>query len=251
MKNLEFLCKNLIAHRGFFDNKNNIPENSILAFKRAIQNNYIIELDIHILKDNKIVVFHDDNLKRMTGVDKKIKDCSFDEIRNLKLLDSNEKIPLFSDVLKIIDGKVPILIELKYDVKTGILEKELLKELKNYNGKYALQCFNPASIYWFKKNAPQIVRGQLSCAFKNKKFIKRYFMSNMIFNIFTKPDFISYDIKSIDKILHKKTKDIKILAWTVKNKKEYEKYVEICDNLICENFNFIEVNAWKKNKYSI
>ena len=239
MKNLEFLTTNLISHRGFFDNQKGIPENSLLAFQRAIENNYIIELDVHLLKDGKIVVFHDDNLKRMTGLDKNIKDCNFNEIRNLQLLGSNEKIPLFCDVLKLIDGKVPILIELKYDVKVGLLEKSLVNELRNYEGKYAIQSFNPRSVYWFKKNAPEIERGQLSCAFENKKFIERYLMSNMFFNIFTNPDFISYDVKSIDKILHKKRKNTKLFAWTVRDKKTYEKYVEFCDNLICENFNFI------------
>lgn len=245
MKNSEFLTEKLIAHRGFFDNKNGIPENSMLAFQRAIENNYNIELDVHILKDGKIVVFHDDNLKRITGLDKPIKECTFDEIKNLKLLDSNEKIPLFEDVLKLVNGKVTILIELKYDVKVGILEKELMKILKKYQGKYAVQSFSPRSVNWFRKNAPEIVRGQLSCAFDKSKMnnVKRYFMANMFFNRFTKPDFISYDVKSIDKILQKNNENLKILAWTVRDKETFEKYVKICDNLICENLNFIDSNA--------
>ena len=143
MKNLDFLRKPLIAHRGFFDNKKGIPENSMLAFQRAIDNDYTIELDVHILKDGKVIVFHDDNLKRMTGEDKLIKDCDYEEIEKLRLLGTNQKIPLFEEVLSLVDGKVALLIELKYDVKVGRLEKELIKILKNYKGKYAVQSFSP------------------------------------------------------------------------------------------------------------
>lgn len=241
MRDFSFLEKSLIAHRGFFDNQNGIPENSISAFKKAIENNYIIELDVHLLKDGKIVVFHDDNLKRMTGIDKPIKDCTYEKIKKLRLLETNEKIPLFQDVLKLVDGKVAILIELKYDEKVGKLEKELTKILKNYNGKFAVQSFNPMSVNWFRKNAPEIIRGQLASEFENSKMSssRKFLMSNMFFNIITKPDFIAYDVKSIDKIFCKLNKNMKIIGWTVKDKRTYAKYVEICDNLICENFNFI------------
>ena len=241
MKNLDFLRESLIAHRGFFDNKNGIPENSMLAFAKAMENNYTIELDIHLLKDNKIIVFHDDNLKRMTGMDKLVKDCTYKEIENLHLLNTNEKIPLLEDVLKLVNGKVTILIELKYDVKNGLLEKEMMKLLVNYAGKYAVQSFSPLTIYWFKKNEPEVVRGQLSCSFSKSQMskLKKYCMANMLFNLFTKPDFVSYDIKSAYRIADKIKPKKLLLGWTVRNKTEYEKNVEICDNLICENFKFI------------
>ncbi len=143
MKNLDFLTTSLIAHRGFFDNEKGIPENSMLAFQRAIQNHYNIELDVHILKDGKIVVFHDDHLKRMTNLDTAIKDCTYDDVKNLNLLNTNEKIPLLQEVLDFVAGKVTILIELKYDTKVGLLEKELVKILQNYKGQYAVQSFRP------------------------------------------------------------------------------------------------------------
>ena len=176
LRDLSFLESNLIAHRGFFDNANGIPENSMIAFERAIENSYIIELDVHLLKDGKIVVFHDDNLGRMTGVDKKIKDCTYEDIKNLRLLKTNEKIPLFEDVLRLVDGRVAILIELKYDVKVGLLEQKILPMLHKYTGKYAVQSFNPMTIMWFRKNAPQIIRGQLAIVFLKSKmyYIKRY-----------------------------------------------------------------------------
>ena len=178
------------------------------AFKEAVNKNYIIELDVHFLKDGEVVVFHDDNIERMTGINKNLKDCTYDEIRNIKLLNKNTYIPKFSDVLKLVDGKVPILIELKNDNKVGLLESSLVQILKKYNGKYAVQSFNPLSIMWFKNNYPNIIRGQLVCKFKNKKMdnIKKFILKTMFFNIITNPDFISH---SVDDLSYKEVNKIK------------------------------------------
>lgn len=147
-------------------------------------------------------------------------------------------IPLFRDVLKLINGKVPLIIELKYDVKTGILEEETIKLLKDYKGKYAIKSFNPNSIIWLKKNAPNIIRGQLSSDFKYDKmnFIRKLFLKNMIFNKISKPDFISYDIRALpNNKINKLRKNKLILGWTIYNKKDLKKAKMYCDNYICEN----------------
>ena len=207
MKDLKFLKETIIAHRGVHNEKD-IIENSLEAFKEAVNKNYIIELDVHFLKDGEVVVFHDDNIERMTGINKNLKDCTYDEIRNIKLLNKNTYIPKFSDVLKLVDGKVPILIELKNDNKVGLLESSLVQILKKYNGKYAVQSFNPLSIMWFKNNYPNIIRGQLVCKFKNKKMdnIKKFILKTMFFNIITNPDFISH---SVDDLSYKEVNKIK------------------------------------------
>ena len=238
MKDLKFLKETIIAHRGVHNEKD-IIENSLEAFKEAVNKNYIIELDVHFLKDGEVVVFHDDNIERMTGINKNLKDCTYDEIRNIKLLNKNTYIPKFSDVLKLVDGKVPILIELKNDNKVGLLESSLVQILKKYNGKYAVQSFNPLSIMWFKNNYPNIIRGQLVCKFKNKKMdnIKKFILKTMFFNIITNPDFISH---SIDDLSYKEVNKIKknkfILGWTVRNKERYDELIKYYDNLICEKF---------------
>jgi len=237
-KNLEFLKQSFITHRGMHDIKKAIPENSIKAFEKSIENNYIIELDLHILKDNSVVVFHDDNLKRMTGVDKKLAKTTYEEIKDLKLQGTENHIPLFKDVLKVVAGKVPIIIELKYDTKVGLLEKEIMNILRNYKGKYVIKSFNPLTIYWFRKNYPEIIRGQLSAGFNNEKnIIKKYILKNMIFNFISKPDFISYDINALpSKLVEKYRKKKIVLGWTIKNKEELNKAKKYCDNYICENF---------------
>lgn len=238
MKDLKFLKETIIAHRGVHNEKD-IIENSLEAFKEAVNKNYIIELDVHFLKDGEVVVFHDDNIERMTGINKNLKDCTYDEIRNIKLLNKNTYIPKFSDVLKLVDGKVPILIELKNDNKVGLLESSLVQILKKYNGKYAVQSFNPLSIMWFKNNYPNIIRGQLVCKFKNKKMdnIKKFILKTIFFNIITNPDFISH---SVDDLSYKEVNKIKknkfILGWTVRNKERYDELIKYYDNLICEKF---------------
>lgn len=237
MKNLEFLKNNLIAHRGYHDIKKGIPENSIVAFKRAIRYNYTIELDVHLTKDNKLVVFHDDNLKRVCGVDKNINLCTYDELLKYNLFDTNYKIPLFKEVLSVVNGKVPLLIETKYYPKYGVLEKKLVEELKDYNGKYAIQSFFIKSLYWIMKNTSSIPLGLLSSDFKrSNNTLKSLIGKTLIYDILLKTDFISFDIRALpNKFIESKRKNKLILGWTIRNKNDYEKVKEYCDNFICEN----------------
>lgn len=237
-RDVNFLNRSLIAHRGYHNIEKDIPENSMLAFKNAIENSLIIELDVHILKDGEVVVFHDDNLKRMTGLDKNIKELSYNDIKKLKLQGTEEGIPLLKSVLNLVDGKVPIIIELKYDVKCGILEKEVIKILKNYKGDYVIKSFNPFSINYFRKNSPKVIRGQLVSDFKETKMsrIKKLILSSMVLNFITKPDFISIDIRTLpNKKIDKLRKHKLILGWTIRNKNDLVKAKKYCDNFICEN----------------
>lgn len=237
-KDCSFLTENIIAHRGMHDIKEGIPENSMIAFEKAIQNNYIIELDVHILKDGNVVVFHDDNLKRLTNMDVMIKDMNYNELKRLKLQNTEQRIPLLEEVLNLINGKVPVIIELKYDNKCGLLEEKVIKILKSYHGKYALKSFNPLAVNYIRKKAPEIVRGQLASDFKGKKMniFKRIFLSNMLFNIISRPDFISYDVKALpNKRLAKIRKNKIVLGWTIRDKETLKKAKKYCDNFICEN----------------
>lgn len=238
MRDTDFLKNRLIAHRGYHNIEMGIPENSMLAFKRAVDNDLIIELDVHILKDGNVVVFHDDNLKRMTGLDSEIKDMSYSDLEEIRLSNTDQKIPLLKEVLDLVNGRVPIIIELKDDVKCGILEKEVVSILRGYTGKFAVKSFNPFSIRYFKKNMPEVIRGQLASDFKNDNMrkIKKIFLSKMLFNSLTKPDFISYDIKAmpnnkVEKIRKKKL----VLGWTIKSEEDLETAKKYCDNYICEN----------------
>lgn len=241
MKDLEFLSRNLIAHRGYHNNKKGIPENSVLAFKKAIDNKYLIELDVRLTKDKKLVVFHDGNLKRVCGVNKRVKDLTYRELLKYNLFDTTLKVPLFSDVIKIVNGRVPILIETKYHNRYGVLEKILINELSNYKGLYAIQSFYPMSLLWLKRNTKDIPIGLLSSNFKNDlNRLKSIIGKTLILDLFFKTDFISYDVKGLpNNYLSYKRNKKKIVIWTIKNKKDYDLARQYTDSLICENFDWL------------
>ncbi len=233
--NKNFLTSSLISHRGIHDNKT-VYENTLEAFKLALKKKYTIELDVHLTKDNQIIVFHDYNTKRITNKNQLIEKTSYKELNNQNII----HIPTLKEVLQLVNGKVPLLIEIKQENKVGTLEKELMNILNTYQGEYAIQSFNVMTLLWFKKNYPNILRGQLSYTYKKIKMnkITKILLKNMFFNFLTKPNFISYKYNELPekKINKYKKKGITLLAWTIDNKNNYNKYKNIYDNLICERF---------------
>ncbi len=231
-----WLVNTYIAHRGLHNE--NEPENSLLAFKNAIDKNYAIEFDVNLLSDNTVVVFHDSKLSRMTGKDKYIQNLTEPDLVDIKLLKTEQKIPTLKEVLSFVDGKVPLLIEIKYQNKVGTLEKEVLKLLKNYKGEFAIMSFNPYSLKWFKTHAPKILRGQLSSFFKGEKlaFVKKALLKRLRLNKVSCPDFIAYDCKNLPNRFVKRYDKLPLLAWTVKSQEEYLRVVQYCDNIIFQDF---------------
>lgn len=238
MNNVDFLKNRIIAHRGYHDISKNIPENSIASYKRAIEYGYAIEIDLHLLKDGNIVSMHDDYLERMTGNSKKLVDCTYDEIKDLKLLGTEEHIPLLKEILDLVNGRVPLLIEYKYDNKPGLLEEKSMILLKDYKGKYAVQSFNPKSVKWFKDNYKDIPRGQLASSFANEKmcFIKKLILKNVLLFSYNKPDFVSYAIKDLpnSRIEKLRKKGICIFGWTIRDKEAFDFAKKYCDSSVCE-----------------
>ena len=168
--NNSWLLQHPIAHRGFHSGDQACPENSMKAFRKALQKGFAIELDVQLLSDGKVVVFHDENTKRMTGFNRKIGDCDSHRISKMRLLDSDQHIPLLKAVLDLVKGKVPLFIEIKNKGRVGMLEKALFDILESYDGRFAVQSFNPYSLQWFRINAPFILRGQLSGDFRGEAF---------------------------------------------------------------------------------
>jgi len=232
-----WLVEQPIAHRGFHEK--NVPENSLLAFSKAIEKGYAIELDVQLLSDNTVVVFHDESLARMTGNDGYLRFLSKKDLKSLTLKGSKETIPTLEEVLKLVDGKVPLLIEIKNKHKVGDLEQAVIDLLKNYQGEYAVQSFNPYSLGYFRQHAPNILRGQLAGYLKNEKisWFKKFLLKRMRFNKkISQPNFISYEAATLPNRFVKKFKNLPLLAWSVKSKEEYLKIVKYCDNIIFEKF---------------
>ncbi len=229
----EHLFGKYYAHRGLFDNEGDAPENSLAAFKLAVENGYGIELDVQLSKDNIPVVFHDATLKRMCGVDGNVWDYTLEELQQFKLASSNETIPTFAEALAVIAGKGPLIVEYKLDrVQTTVCElgNELLIQYeKDYNAPYCIESFHPLAVMWYKKNRPDIVRGQLSGEFwkadKYKHDFVMYLLGNLLTNVATRPDFIAYDHNDYQNFSRRLCRKMGALAvaYTIKSVEQYEK----------------------------
>lgn len=200
------------AHRGLYTKDQSIPENSLAAFRRAVEKGYGIELDVQVSRDGQVMVFHDDNLKRMCGVDGYIWDYSCDELMDFRLKNTNERIPLFTEVLEILEkGSGPLLCELKTGPRNDELCEKTLSLLESYRIDYCIESFNPMIVNWFRKNAPNVFRGQLVTA--EEKYDKypaplRSFLAKAGFSFLNQPDFIAFNReveipKAIRKLLGK------------------------------------------------
>lgn len=194
---LQELKKHRYAHRGLHDIKKGVPENSLLAFRLARDAGYGIELDIHLSKDGKLVVEHDDTLLRTCGVDWKIEETEWDALSTLRLEGTEEKLPLLKEVFELIDGKVPLLIELKIvSGNWNALGAALRDALKNYHGPYCIESFEPRALLWFRKNAPSIARGQLAGDVRKESTVSpiiNFLLKNLLVNVLSRPDFIAYN----------------------------------------------------------
>ncbi len=241
MKDLTWIKKNDIAHRGLHSLDLKVPENSLLAFKKAVEQGYSIEMDLNMLKDGTIVVIHDFNFKRLTGLDQKANQLNYEDIKDLRLHHTNEKIPTLKEVLELVDGKVPLLIELKPFGHINSFCHHFYEVIKDYPGKWAVFSFNPVVVRWFKKNQPQIIRGQISKFFTKDDHLFQpaaYMLKRMVFNTLTKPDFISYNVhdmpnKYIDKY---KKKGLTIISFAARNQEELDFVRTHYDNIVFEYF---------------
>lgn len=228
------------AHRGFHDKEQGVPENSYRAFELAVQKGYGMELDIQPTADGQLVAFHDFDLKRMCGVDGLIKEKTYADLQSCKLLDSQEGIPLFGQILELVAGKVPLIIEIKSeDRNPSRVCQLLLQELEGYQGLYCIESFNPMVLVYLKKHRPDLVRGQLSGDFKKKKGLIYWFLRNLWTNFLTRPDFIAYKSAVQDNVfLHliKKIYSPLMVVYTTKSKAEYQANSTFFDCQIFEGF---------------
>ena len=228
-----WLLSKPIAHRGLWNES--IVENSLCSYQNAIDNGYPIEIDLYSTTDGKLVSFHDSTLNRMTGVDGFIYDKSYEQLSQLNLGASTEKIPLFDQVLELCQNKTPLLIEIKNQPDKDIVKK-VVERLKTYKGEFAIQSFNPLYINQVKKLAPEFIRGILGTNdAKEESFINRFVVKNLAFNRLIKPDFISYNHTDINKIA-KKFKGVPLISWTITDNQTAKSVLKVADNIIFENF---------------
>ncbi len=231
------------AHRGLYDNTPEIPENSLPAFRRAREEGYGVELDIQFTADRQIVVFHDKDLRRMCGVDKRVNTLTYEELRQYRLLGGEERIPLLKDVLTLLAG-TPIVCEIKSYGSIGdtALCDAAWPLLAAYPGALCVESFNPLMIRRFRQKHPEIIRGILSMRFREESDVtpaQGFLLTALLTNFLTRPDFIAYQLEDryvLSFRLCRRLFRMTTLAWTVRSKQEEIASKGHFDSVIFENY---------------
>lgn len=228
-KGLKALKGWLYAHRGLHGE--GVPENSMAAFRLALENGYGIEFDVHLMADGELTVIHDASLKRTAGEDVCIEDLTKADLDRYRLEETDEKIPLFLDVLKLYNGNAPLIIELKCERNNfAALSKAVCDALAGYEGAYCLESFDPRVVNWLKNNRPDMIRGQLTENFLKTPnsplpWILKFLLTTQLMNFLTLPDFVAYksaDRKRLGNFVCRKIWRATGVTWTVKSQKELD-----------------------------
>lgn len=236
------------AHRGLWNTndpgENNRPENSLAAFRAAVDKSYGIELDVHLTKDGHLVVHHDDSLKRLTGVDIRIAESTLADIRACHL-PNGEPVPTYDEVLETVAGRIPMIVEVKVEGNADALSQAVYERMKRYDGPWCMESFAPSAVKWFRVNAPEVIRGQLAFDHAGKGrtaflFLRNLGIASMLQNVLSRPDFVAFEAKSVK--WH--TLSIHLLrlmkpwfvAWTVRSQADMDKNRSKWDLQIFEKF---------------
>ena len=230
------------AHRGLHDNKSDAPENSLAAVRNAVAHGYGIEFDVQLTRDRIPVVFHDETLKRMCGAEGNVRDYTYEELQAFPLLASDERIPLLADVLKAVDGKVPLIIEIKIHENADEVCARADALISAYKGAYCIESFDPRAVAWYKKNRPQVIRGQLSSDFntaKHRELFSETLVHHLLTNVIARPDFIAYNHNNkgnFSRVLCRKLFGALSVAWTIRSQQQLDAAKNDFDLFIFEQF---------------
>ncbi len=232
----------MYAHRGLHDNGSEAPENSMRAFQKAVEAGFGIELDIQLSKDGVVVVFHDFTLKRACGRPGKVGDYTWKELQGFSLFGSGERIPRLEDVLKMVAGRVPLIVEFKIERTNLSLCPAADQLLRDYGGSYCMESFNPLAVWWYRRNHRDIVRGQLSDGFLREKEYRGllgFLLQNLCLNWLGRPDFIAYNHKYPNILSRKLCRELyksTAAAWTIKSREQLARAKKNFDLFIFDSF---------------
>lgn len=230
------------AHRGLHDNTSEAPENSMAAFRKAVEAGLGMELDVQVTKDGVPVIFHDFTLERVCGVEGKVVNRTYEELQAYTLCQSEERIPKLSELLEMVDGRVPLIVEIKAetaDVSGCVIIDSLLRA---YQGSYCIESFNPMVLWWFRRHRKDVVRGQLSSNFRKEGEywnILYFAMTHLLFNFLTKPDFIAYNHRFSEEPGRRICRQLyrhPAAAWTIRSEKDLETVKGEYDAFIFDSF---------------
>ena len=216
------------AHRGLHDLNQGRPENSMAAFRAAVEKGFGAELDVHLMADGNLAVVHDSGLSRVCGKNVHIEDLTAGELKDYPLQGTGETIPLFRDVLDLFEGKTPLVVELKAERgNASALTDAAMAMLRDWRGSYCVESFHPAVLLRLREKYPGVIRGQLSQNFMRGSEVNglslpsRFAMTHLLTTAFTRPDFIAYNCKDRDNVslrLMKRLYGVHEVAWTVRDR---------------------------------
>lgn len=215
------------AHRGLHDLDRGIPENSMAAFRAAVDSGFGAELDVHLMADGNLAVVHDSNLSRVCGADICVEDLTLSELPGYPLMGTGETIPLLEDVLEVFEGRTPLIIELKVERGNyNDLTDRTMKALQGWRGAFCIESFHPAVLLRLREKYPWVLRGQLSEDFLrsgdgvNLSLPGRFVLTNLLTTGVTKPDFIAYKLQDRHNLslrLMRKLYGVHEAGWTVRD----------------------------------
>lgn len=245
------------------------PENSLASFAAAREAGYGIELDLQLTRDGQVVVVHDADLKRVAGDPRRIKDLTYEELTRIPLFPDPAKpgdavaatradgkwdekpagyyqhVPLFSDVLKVVAGRAPLIVEYKFsdNAAWGEREIELMEKghalLEAYAGPFVIESFNPSAVNWYKTNHPEVCRGQLSWPAPLNPAKPLEFAAGLLaFDWLSRPDFVAYDWTggASPQVRLARAMGATAVSWTVRSTAELEQCDQYFDHHIFEAF---------------
>ncbi|WP_170411619.1 glycerophosphodiester phosphodiesterase family protein [Ruegeria atlantica] len=236
-----------LAHRALHDKEDNRPENSRAAIHAAVEAGYGIEIDLQRTSDNRAMVFHDYDMTRLTGQSGPIQQITSAQASETVLLHAEDGIPTLDEVLNIVSGKVPLLIELKdqdgaMGTSVGPLEQDAVRALRGYVGPVALMSFNPNSVAELARLAPHLPRGIVTGSYQPKVELLPQRVCDHLREI---PDFdrvgasfISHEVEDLDRprVAELKARGVPILCWTVRSPEQEAKAREVADNVTFEGY---------------
>lgn len=245
MAKLDWLIDRPIAHRGLHDISRGIVENTPSAVQAAIDHGYGIEVDLQLSADGDAVVFHDETLGRLTGDERPVAGMSLCELRSVHYTDTADAIQSLPELLKQVAGKVPLVLELKSLWRGDtLLAQSTAEALRSYDGPVAVMSFDPALVVAMKRHGPGIVRGMVSCRFDDAaewpqlSGLKRAMLRFFLHASYTRPDFVSYDLRGLKWVLPRGLRaiGIPVITWTVRSPEDAALAAQWADQITFEGF---------------
>ncbi|GFO81023.1 MAG: glycerophosphoryl diester phosphodiesterase [Methyloceanibacter sp.] len=234
-----------IAHRGLHDAARGIVENSVSAVKAAMRKGIAVEVDLQRAADDQPVVFHDMTLERLTNESGPVAARDVASLRSIVLKDGGgDRILPLPELLELVAGTVPLLLEVKSDKsRNGAFEANIAKQLAAYRGPVAVMSFDPHMVATFRREAPRLPRGLVSCRFADElskthlTMLQRFAMRHLLTSAFARPQFVAYDIRALPAaapLIAKFIAGLPLLAWTVRSEADLERALRYADAPIFE-----------------